>query len=336
MGTLAGNAVTLTVASKLLQVGFYLAVGFFVLRWGVISRAAVPELSSLVFKLMFPAVIFASLVTSAHTLTLTRLLTPAVAFGYGTVVFLSALYLPRLGRGRSDPSFASVCTHGNTAFLGIPLCAALFGPAGGALAALYDFGLTVVMWTVSAYFLVRFRPAAPGLAGASPATGTGSAETAATGRPRSLARDLVNPNTVALVLGLLIGKSPLTVPGPLLGAIQGIAATALPLAMLVVGAMIASANPFTAGDRSLPRRLALGALTKLALGPALAFALTTLLGLPPFMRSVIVLQSAMPTMASTPVFLRHFGGDEQLAASAVLVTTILCFATIPLILQLMG
>ena len=42
---------------------------------------------------------------------------------------------------------------GNTGFIGIPLCAQIFGPTGGLLAAIFDAGLDVVVFTLVIMFL---------------------------------------------------------------------------------------------------------------------------------------------------------------------------------------
>ncbi|MGG1267921.1 hypothetical protein [Brevibacillus laterosporus] len=42
---------------------------------------------------------------------------------------------------------------GNTGFIGLPLCVGLFGPTGGLLAAIYDAGLDLVLWTVGVMVL---------------------------------------------------------------------------------------------------------------------------------------------------------------------------------------
>ncbi|AIG28250.1 AEC family transporter [Brevibacillus laterosporus] len=49
--------------------------------------------------------------------------------------------------------FSFIAGLGNTGFIGLPLCVGLFGPTGGLLAAVYDAGLDLVLWTIGVMVL---------------------------------------------------------------------------------------------------------------------------------------------------------------------------------------
>jgi len=51
----------------------------------------------------------------------------------------------------------------------------------------------------------------------------------------------------------------------------------------------------------------------------------------PLMLGVIVTLMAMPTAATTAIFAEQFKGDSAMAAKLVVVSTILCVVTVPLI-----
>ena len=50
-----------------------------------------------------------------------------------------------------ETGFLSI--FGNTGLIGIPLCAALFGPKGAVLAAVFDAGMSLTLWTVGVLFI---------------------------------------------------------------------------------------------------------------------------------------------------------------------------------------
>ena len=106
-----------------------------------------------------------------------------------------------------------------------------------------------------------------------------------------------------------------------------------PLAMLTMGYLLAGL-----GVRKDAITLELGAvvLCKLVLYPLLAYLLMLPFNLDPLVRTVSVMVAAMPSMASTPVFVEKYGGDSDFAVTGVFVTTLLSIVTIPLMVGLLG
>lgn len=308
-GGLAVTELVLMIFGRLFQVAVYLVIGFVSRRTELLDERTLPGLANLVYKICLPTVIFYSALRGARLLGWQSAVLPVLSLGVTAVsVGLSLTYQRWRREEQSSASVAVGGAFGNTAFLGIPLCAALFGPAAGAQAALCDFGNTLGTFTVGTHVLNRAREDR--------------------GAQVSLWRAAANRNTLALAAGLLTGRLPLVLPEWLLAPVAGVAGAALPVAMMVVGATIAGLGQKAGLFKVAGERLALMAALKLGVEPAAALAVAAV-AVPREVRPVVVLIAAMPTMATLPVVARQFGGDEELIAAAVFLTTVLCFLTIP-------
>lgn len=131
-----------------------------------------------------------------------------------------------------------------------------------------------------------------------------------------------NPLILASAAGIVVNLSGLTLPDFLASPISQLGSSASPVALLLLGAQ------FEFRDVRLHRRnLALIALLRLVVYPGVALALAALAGLrgPEF--AVLISMFATPAAVSSFSMAAQMGGDPDLAAGAVTVTTLLSAAT---------
>ena len=131
-----------------------------------------------------------------------------------------------------------------------------------------------------------------------------------------------NPLIVASVAGLLANLSGLRLPDCLENPISQLGASASPVALLLLGAQ------FEFQDVRLHRRnLAICTALRQLVYPGAALSLAALSGLrgPEF--AALISMFATPTAVSSFSMAAQMGGDPELAASAVTVTTLLSAAT---------
>ncbi|MHA1107311.1 MAG: AEC family transporter, partial [Promethearchaeota archaeon] len=72
---------------------------------------------------------------------------------------------------------------------------------------------------------------------------------------------------------------------------------------------------------------------KLIFYPCIAYRLLLYLSIDPLVKAIIIIESAMPSMASTSILVQKYGGDMNLATTAVFFTTLISIFSIPLILK---
>jgi predicted permease len=297
-----------------------LGVGVLAMRLGYLTDSGVDDIGKLVLNVTFPALILASLFGYRGSLTGTFFVLPVVAL-IGLFVALGiGLVVARALKLAKQRLFASACTVANTAFIGIPVNRAVNGSLGGAYGVMGDLPTGLVIWGVCVPLMTSER--APG----DTESDTISAWT-------HFKRALFNPNLIALFVGLvliLIGVRP---PRFAMRFIDLLGSITAPLAMMMIGVVIARGRPSDAFRRPV---FWLVALVKLALNPAVALALAGLFGLHGPARTAAVLQAGMPTLASLVLISRAYGQDDSFAASAVFLTTLLSLITIPLWVYLVG
>ncbi|WP_312111812.1 AEC family transporter [Brevibacillus reuszeri] len=199
---------------------------------------------------------------------------------------------------------------GNTGFIGLPLCAALFGPKGALLAAIFDAGVDVVLWTVGVMMLQE--------------KGSFSLKGLKT---------LINIPMIAIVLGLgsaLIGFAP---PEPVKSLFGTLSKLASPLAMMYIGMLL----PLFLRNKpqvSLPL-LGMPIAFKLFLFPLLTAFLLSTFSLDQDIVSVALIQVAMPTLTLASILFARYSADEEMGAMTTVFSTLLALLSIPAVV-LMG
>lgn len=131
-----------------------------------------------------------------------------------------------------------------------------------------------------------------------------------------------NPLILASAAGVLLNLSGLHLPEFLASPVSQLGASASPVALLLLGAQFEFRDV-----RSHRRNLALCTALRLLAYPGAALPLAALAGLrgPEF--AVLISMFATPTAVSSFSMAVQMGGDPELAASAVTVTTLLSAAT---------
>lgn len=131
-----------------------------------------------------------------------------------------------------------------------------------------------------------------------------------------------NPLILASAAGILINLSGLRLPDCLVSPISQMGASASPVALLLLGAQFEFQDV-----RRHWRNLAICTVFRLLVFPGVALSLAALAGLrgPEF--AVLISMFATPTAVASFSMAAQMGGDPELAASAVTVTTLLSAVT---------
>ncbi|MEA3336151.1 MAG: AEC family transporter [Chloroflexota bacterium] len=288
---------------------FIFGLGFAIQRLRPLSEQTLAQLSWLVVEVLLPFYLFFIMATSV---TFESLSAAPVLIAMGLVVTLTSYVWATLAQkpARVAPeqrsAFRFSIMIANTAFLGIPICAALFGPVGAVYAVLYDFGTTIVIltlgiWVLNGGHLDNWRPL------------------------------FFNPLIWGVVAGLGWAFSGWPFPEWLAGPFSTLGDATLPLALLVGGAQIGNIQP--AGLRQLP--LAGLITTRLIVVPITVFAALAILGWHGLFAQVTILQAAMPVGITTVILAKNYGADAKFAASAIFWSTLFAIVSLPIIVILL-
>lgn len=148
---------------------------------------------------------------------------------------------------------------------------------------------------------------------------------------RTVVQVVTNPFLIASVGGMTLSILGIELPHLVRTPLEHLAETALPIALLSIGAAL----DWRALLRLDPFMLAINAI-KLLILPAATYAATWLLGVPPLHSAVLVVFAALPTASAAHVLASVFGADRQIVATLIAQTTFIGCVTLPLWLILVA
>ena len=287
-------------------------LGFGAHAIGFIDVAGARTMSKFAFYVTLPPFMFLKITASD----------PAAILNWGFIwryesstilIYLTAALIAhllfRLGRLESG-IFGLNVAYPNYGYMGIPLAILAFGDEAALPMALILFADTIVLLTLTACFV----------------SGNEGGPVAAIKRISFTM--IANPLVIAVLAGLLFSASGLILPkipqqfGTLL------AGAAAPVALFALGATL-----FGQPVRAAAAEVSAISLLKLILHPLLVALF--FLGLPgqePLWVKVAILSSCLPVAANVFMLANHYGAYTGRTASAILMSTALASATVPIIL----
>ena len=216
-------------------------------------------------------------------------------------------------RTASSAFFVMMAAMGNTIFIGLAMCLELFGDVATPYVMLF--------YLVSSCFtqligipLVRWSGEAGGFS------------------MQMVWKFLRAPTVVSVFSQSPSGRTGHSSPSLVMSYAKYINNTVTPLALLLTGCII-----HEIGLRSLRSTPTLGVMMvfRFVISPALGAALCALLGIGGLVRSVYVVELAMPVVTQTVVAAAEYGADERLAAQGAAISTLACFVVTPVLMLLL-
>jgi len=284
-----------------------IVVGFVLCRFTALNRPVWEAAERLVYYLLFPVLLFNSILKSplqpAQTLSLAAAGVGTVACG--VVLSLSLKYWPGVD-ARLHASGAQVAFRFNS-FIALALSERLGGPQALAWTALM-IALCVPLCNVAAVWPLALHGG------------------------HAYGRELLrNPLIVSTLAGLAANLAGLHFPQAVATTLQRIGLAALPVGLMAVGAGLR-----LGGLKASPALAAALLTLRHAVLPMIAIGLTAVLALPAEQRVAVVLFAALPTASSAYVLAARMGGDGSYVAGLVTVSTLLGMVSIPVWLAVLA
>lgn len=276
-----------------------LGLGIVLMRIELLTDAFVDVGSRLVFSMGLPALLFLS-ISKTNIGESTNLALVGFGLAMTVAVFLLLEYLaarfvlPVEDRG----IVVQGAYRSNMGIIGLALCANAYGDQGLIAASLY-VGLVTILFNVLAVItLSRSLQRKQGLG-------------------RIVKGIALNPLIIGIVLALPVSMSGVKLPTVLLRSVQYVADLTLPLALICTGASL----NFTV-FRTQIRNTLVSSGFKLVVVPLLFSLGGIALGFRGVELGVLLLMSSAPTAAASYVMVRAMGGNAQLAANIIVLTTL--------------
>lgn len=294
--------------------------GYLAGRSRALPEAAIPGLNLFVLYFALPCMLF----RFGASLPVAQVINPVVLVI--TVLAAVILVAATIALTRSDEVPMKDAALGaltvvwpNTGFMGVPLLAALLGPAAA--------GPVITTLLVDLFFTSSLCIAL--------AQSDGGAGGTRAGMARLLKGTLANPLPAAIALGLLFSSLELRLPGPLDTIVRMLGDAASPVALFAIGTVLWRAGQHV--HTRTPVRLFLPlALAKLIVHPLVVLGLgvgAIKLGAPltTFTLTVIVLAAGLPAASSVSLLAERYGADNGRITRIIISSTVLAFVTFTLL-----
>lgn len=284
-------------------------IGFIIKQSKVVDREFINNLATFIIYVTLPALIINSM---DYDFSVELLINVGISFVITCLIYLLMIAVANLVIKPFDiaESKASIyrflIIFANVGFMGYPVTYVLFGSEGVFLASIYNLVFNIMIWSIGVIII--------------------------TSKDKSVKyfnyKQLLNPGIIAIVIGFSLFIAPFSLPEAIIGALEILGDSTIPLAMIVVGATLAQVK---ISSIFYDLKLWLVALLRLIILPAVVFLLLMFLPIDETVAGVIVLLTAMPAATNTAIFAQEFGGDTTLASKGIFLTTLLAIITVPLV-----
>ena len=298
----------LAFSNSLVALAICMAAGYICRKTNLISDKHTPGMTNILVRVATPCTMFMALMRDfSRTLLFESLATIAITgviyIGGGYLGLLVAKLMKASPGERQNWQFG--VAFGNVGFMGLPIIYAVFGADG----------LIYVAMALTAFNILTFT------------VGQRMFDNA----PKEISfKTLIvrNPAIPAIFIGFIFFVTGLRLPAAVEGGISLIAGITSPMSMILLGVVLArqSLKDAFTDVRVLPAVAA----RLLVMPVATFFALRWILP-NPLMFSVIVTLMAMPPAVLTAIFAEQFDADAFTSAKFIVVGTLLCVVTVPVI-----
>lgn len=264
------------------------------------KKINIQSLIDLIVYIAGPALIFSSI--SRSDINLNDFFTISLA-ALGIILIMSFLVFIIFKITKSKKIGLSLpMTIGNTGYLGYPVALFAFGVAGLSRAVVYDMINSLFLFSFGIY-LIHHK--------------------------NEIKEVFKIPLIYAVVVGLLFNLIKIPIPEFIFKPIEMIGLITIPLALLVLGYKL------TEIKITETKTAILAALFRIVGGFLIALLIIKLFSITGLVRNIILLQAAMPSAVMTMILTTKYKRDASLAASIVLITTLLGIISIPIILSIL-
>jgi predicted permease len=204
-----------------------MAIGFLAAKANVLTKDVLNALSKLIVVILLPALIFSIMADSGVTIGeffIGGSFALGVALCY-TLLITTGFVMVRALKLEGKPAniFLSLATFGNMGFMGIPLLLGIFSdPVTRVSISIYTVIDMALLWTFGVYLCSRHRENA---------------------NPAAALKNMINPTTVALLVGFIVMAFQVSVPDVLMNTISGVGNTSKSLTLIYLGGVLAFISP---------------------------------------------------------------------------------------------
>ncbi len=299
--------------SQIILMFILMLVGLLINKLGFMHGDTSTDLTNILLYIVSPCLIVKAFeqTFSADRLQMLGRVILGIIVIYLLMIIVTQLVFKRV----ADENLRRIMRYGsvysNAGFMGIPLTSSLFGSTGVFFAVASLAAFNIFSWT---HGITLF---------------TGQQGS----RRENVKQIILNPNIIAIVVGLILFITSIHLPTIANSAITYVSSINTPLSMIVIGNSLADVKLNRA---TLDKRLWWVLLLRNFLFPYLAIVVLQLMGITGVPLYTTVLMAACPVAGLVVLFTLKVHGDPGPAVSLMSVSTILSVISIPLVFALVN
>jgi len=288
-------------------------IGFISRRMEILQSYANQVITQLMLYITLPALILYSLNTtfSIDILTDFAWLVTMSIFILGISVYAGAWFRRKAELPLKQKNvYESLIIFGNQGFIGFAISYILMGEQGVIYLTFFNICYLILIWTYGIYLFTKNEQSV------------------------NWKGIFFNPGILSTMIGLGMLFLPFQWPGPLLETLESVGQMTIPLSMILIGSLLSDIRWKDFQKYCKNIYIWIAASCKLLIIPSFLL-IFFFLPVPYPLMIIAVLTAAMPSASTTSIYAQKFGGDASFASFGVLVTTLLCVVTIPLLYSLL-
>lgn len=300
----------------LTQIGIFLiliCMGVIAMRFKILDEHTLGNLSKLIMRMALPAFIFINTAEGATREGLaSSLMVIPLAIALYLLLFLLSLLIEKLFhlRGNRARVFRAIVMFGNVGFMGIPLVIELYPDTALLYISLFTILDQALFWT---YGVALTQPVGEGEKQKHSLSGL---------------KNVLSPALVAILAATVMVLLDLHLPNVFVQALTKLGNASMPLSLIYIGGMLT----LTDVRRVLKcKELYAEIGLKMILLPIAYFLVMKLLGVPSDMAGTVTFLTGLPAINMVAMLAKNNGSDGDYAVCAVMMTTLACLITLPLV-----
>lgn len=299
---------TQTVA-QIMSLFIIMVIGYIMNKRGIIDDAANERYTKLVINISLPAQIIRTFVSNQGIVSNGEVI---AVFAYSALMYvlyavIGVLFL-FFTRVRKDQrgSYMFMMMFANVGFMGFPVIEAILGEEAMIYAVIYNVVFNLLVYSLGILLIGKHEKGA-----------------------KFPFKKMLNMPLLSAVLSIILYFAKIKLPDPLMTGFGYLGNVTTPVAMLILGSILANMKWKELFDEW---RVYVFTIGRLVVAPLAAMVLTNILPIQSeLVKGCMILLSAMPVATNTTMLALEYNGDVKLSSKCIFFTTVLCMITIPLI-----
>lgn len=297
----------LTVVSQIFSMFLMVLVGYIMCKVNMISDKGKKDMTNLLLKVVTPMVVISAYQRPFDAVLFKQW---CISFAAATLAYAISIALAEVFyRNKKNVPLAEsklAVVLPNCGFMAFPLLQALASDTGIFLGSPSVIILNIIQWT---YGVKLLEPK----------------------QKIDFKKLVLNPGIIAVVCSVALFCSPWKLPAPVYTAVNSIGTLNTPLAMIILGAILAQTDITEAFKSFKYYKLA---FFRLIAAPCILLLLFKILPIPQNVMLVTFICAVVPTATAVSMITQLFDKDSSFAANTIVLSTVLSLVTVPVLLTI--